>query len=54
MMILVSIIDVRLVDGISCLSGRVEVKYNEQWGTICNTGFGQDEAKVLCNMLGLG
>lgn len=33
--------------------GRVEMCYNEDWGTICDNGFGRPEAAVVCSQLGL-
>jgi len=33
--------------------GRVEVFYNRQWGTVCDDGFNQAAARVVCNSLGL-
>ncbi|XP_045158143.2 uncharacterized protein LOC123524190 isoform X2 [Mercenaria mercenaria] len=33
-------------------AGRVEVRYNDQWGTVCNDGFGAIDAKVACKMAG--
>ncbi|XP_052268664.1 neurotrypsin-like [Dreissena polymorpha] len=41
-----------LVNGTSSQSGRVEVEYRGRWGTICDDGFDDLEAKVICNMLG--
>ncbi|KAL5011431.1 hypothetical protein ScPMuIL_009982 [Solemya velum] len=32
--------------------GRVEVFYQNEWGTICNDQFGDDDASVACRMLG--
>ena len=33
--------------------GRVEVyKYPYGWGTVCGEGFGDEEAHVVCRMLG--
>lgn len=44
--------DVRLVGGTHATQGRAEVCYNNVWGTICNSRFGTNEAKVICNQLG--
>ncbi|XP_076032517.1 neurotrypsin-like, partial [Oratosquilla oratoria] len=35
-------------------SGRVEVKYLGQWGTVCDDDFGIEEGHVFCRMLGWG
>ena len=45
---------VRLVDGPSVCSGRVEVKSNESWTTVCEGGFDQQDAQVVCRELGCG
>jgi len=34
--------------------GRLEVYYNETWGTVCDNGFNDIAAKVACNGLGFG
>ena len=44
---------VRLVGGQSPREGRVEVFNNRQWGTVCDDGFNQTAARVVCNSLGL-
>ena len=32
--------------------GRVEVCYNQAWGTICDEVYGPDAAGVICKQLG--
>ncbi|XP_072306215.1 uncharacterized protein [Eucyclogobius newberryi] len=46
--------EVRLVDGDDKCSGRVEVLHNDQWGTVCDHGWGFIEAHVVCLELGCG
>ncbi|XP_025100437.1 scavenger receptor cysteine-rich type 1 protein M130-like isoform X2 [Pomacea canaliculata] len=33
-------------------AGRLEILYDGTWGTVCNDGFGLEEALVACRMLG--
>ena len=45
----------RLVDNsgqIGGSSGRLEVFYSGQWGTVCDRGFNSDDARVACAELG--
>lgn len=42
----------RLVGGPCPNEGRVERFYEGEWGTVCDTGFGGNEAKVACRYFG--
>lgn len=42
--------DVRLTGG-SETNGTIEVCHENQWGLICSSGFGTNEAKVICQQL---
>ena len=44
---------VRLVNGSNPLEGRVEVCFNNAWGTVCSNQFDSDDARVICNQLSL-
>ena len=48
------VIIVRLVDGSSYNEGRVEVYYNGRWGTVCNDGWNDNYASLVCAQLGFG
>lgn len=44
--------DLRLVGGENFTEGRLEICYNSTWGTICDNGFGVEDATVACIQLG--
>ena len=43
---------IRLQGGAYSNEGHVEVYCNGQWGTICSTGFGTNDANTICKQLG--
>ena len=44
----------RLAGGTSSREGRLEVYYNGTWGTVCDEGFTNSTATVVCYVLGFG
>lgn len=43
---------IRVQDGPSAASGRVEICVNNEWGTICSDFWNNTDASVFCKQLG--
>jgi len=44
--------DIRLQGGADSSEGRVEICYDNQWGTVCDDEWGSADANVACRQLG--
>ncbi|XP_074128215.1 scavenger receptor cysteine-rich type 1 protein M130 isoform X5 [Sminthopsis crassicaudata] len=45
-------LELRLANGNSSCAGTVEVKFQGQWGLVCNDGWEKNEISVVCKQLG--
>ncbi|XP_072045705.1 neurotrypsin-like [Amphiura filiformis] len=45
--------EIRLTGGRDANEGTVEVKYQDTWGSICDDGWDDEDARVICQQLGL-
>ncbi|EDV28811.1 uncharacterized protein TRIADDRAFT_52060 [Trichoplax adhaerens] len=47
----IAVSPIRIVDGFTQYSGRIEIYHANKWGSICSNGWGIKEANVACRQL---
>ena len=45
-------VEIRLVNGTTSASGRIELFYQDEWGTVCDDSFDQNAGDMICKALG--
>ena len=43
--------ELRLVGGENVREGRVEICFNQAWGTICNEEYGHTDREMICSQV---
>ena len=45
-------VEIRLVNGTTPASGRIELFYQDEWGTVCDDSFDHNAGDMICKALG--
>lgn len=44
--------NIKLIEGASKGIGKLVIKINNKWGSVCNSQWNQQNTQVVCRMLG--